>query len=60
MLALPITGMLAWGGQIKASAEVHEVLKSLLMLLVLVHVGAVLVHQFVWKTNIMQRMKRTG
>ncbi|MBF9056795.1 hypothetical protein HKCCA1065_09330 [Rhodobacterales bacterium HKCCA1065] len=38
----------------------HEVLKSLLMLLVLVHVGAVLVHQFVWKTNIMQRMKRAG
>ena len=60
MLALPITGMLAWGGQIEASAEVHEVLKSLLMLLVLVHVGAVLVHQFIWKTNIMQRMKRAG
>lgn len=58
LIALPITGGLAWG---RASAEmgfVHEVLRVALLLLIIAHVGAVLVHQFVWKTNLLARMTK--
>lgn len=60
LFALPLSGMAAWGGQVEAAADVHEALKAALLVLILAHIGAVLVHQFVWKTNIMARMKRAG
>lgn len=58
LIALPVTGALAWGGQMEAAGEAHEVLKTLLMLLVLAHIGAVVLHQLVWKTGILKRMMR--
>lgn len=58
LILLPVTGALAWGGQQEVAAEVHEVLKTLLLLLILAHVGAVAVHQFVWKTGLITRMIR--
>lgn len=58
LLALPITGGLAWFGGIEAMAEVHEAGKTVLMALVLLHVLAVLYHQFVLRTNIIDRMRR--
>jgi cytochrome b561 len=58
LIALPVSGALAWGGQMEAAGEAHELLKSLLMLLVLAHVGAVAMHQLVWKTGILRRMMR--
>ena len=36
----------------------NEVLKTLLLLLIALHVAAALVHQFIFKTNLMARMKR--
>lgn len=58
LIALPVTGALAWGGRQDAAAEVHEVLKTLLLLLILAHIGAVAMHQLVWKTGILGRMMR--
>ncbi|WP_162896762.1 cytochrome b [Ruegeria sp. AD91A] len=58
MLLLPVSGALAWFGGIEASAEVHEVMKTLMLVLVLLHILAALFHQFVLKTNLMARMRR--
>ena len=58
LIALPVTGALAWGGRQDAAAEAHEVLKTLLLLLILAHIGAVAMHQLVWKTGILRRMMR--
>ncbi|MBE0554349.1 MAG: cytochrome b/b6 domain-containing protein [Rhodobacteraceae bacterium] len=60
MVAVPLSGMAAWGGGIKAAGEAHEVLKTLLLLLVLVHVAAALWHQFWLKDGLIDRMKRPG
>ncbi|MEX0307785.1 MAG: cytochrome b [Ruegeria sp.] len=58
MVLLPISGALAWFGGIEASAEAHEILKTLMLVLVLLHVLAALFHQFILKTNLMGRMRR--
>jgi cytochrome b561 len=34
------------------------VLRAVLLLLIVAHVGAVAVHQFVWKTGLIRRMTR--
>jgi cytochrome b561 len=56
LILLPITGALAWGGQMALAGEVHEVLRAVLLLLIVAHVGAVALHQLVWKTAVMRRM----
>lgn len=59
MILMPVSGILAWFGGIYAAAEVHEVMKVLLLLLVALHLGGVLYQQFILKTNVMARMKPT-
>jgi cytochrome b561 len=58
LIALPISGVMAWGGQIEAAGDIHEVFRALLILLILAHIGAVVVHQVVWKTGLITRMTR--
>lgn len=58
LLALPITGVMAWGGELRSAGEVHQVLTNVFIALVVAHVGAVAVHQFVWKTGLLARMTR--
>lgn len=61
MLALPITGLLAWYGGVTALAEPHgEILKLLLWVMIALHVGAALYHQFVLKDNLLARMRKPG
>lgn len=60
MILVPISGGAAWFGGIHAAAEAHEVLKALILALVVLHVIGALYHQFILKTNIMERMKRAG
>ncbi|WP_319824699.1 cytochrome b [Thalassovita sp.] len=60
MLVVPFSGSMAWFGGVKPAAEAHEVLKTVLLLLVILHVAGALYHQFVLKTNLMQRMKKAG
>lgn len=58
MIAMPLSGMAAWFGGIRAAAEAHEVMKAALMALVAVHVIAALWHQFWLKDGLILRMKR--
>ena len=59
MLMMPITGLTAMFGDVELAGKIHGgPLKLLLFTLVAVHVGAVLVHQFYWKTDILRRMTR--
>ncbi len=57
LVALPVTGGLAWGMASEAMGDVHEVLRAVLMLMILLHVGAVAVHQLVWRTDLLSRMR---
>jgi cytochrome b561 len=58
LIALPITGVMAWGGRIEAAGDIHEVFRALLIVLILGHIGAVVVHRVVWKTGLLTRMTR--
>ncbi|NVO27482.1 cytochrome b [Donghicola sp. C2-DW-16] len=57
LVILPISGSVAWFGKIGTPAQVHEILTNVLLALVGIHVLAALVHQFVWKDNLLLRMK---
>lgn len=58
LLLLPATGGIAWGTQSAQAATVHWYLKTALLILIVGHVAAALIHQFVWKTNLLDRMRR--
>lgn len=58
LILLPVSGVMAWGGRMEGAGDAHEVLRALLMVLILAHVGAVVVHQVVWKTGLITRMMR--
>jgi cytochrome b561 len=58
LILLPVTGALAWGGRSEGASDAHEVLRAVLLLLIVAHVGAVAIHQFVWKTGLIRRMTR--
>lgn len=60
LVLLPLSGMAGWTLGIEAAAEAHEALTSLMLLLIAAHVGAVLVHQLVWRTGLMARMSLRG
>lgn len=57
MIVLPISGLMAWFGGVDLAAEGHEVLTSLLMILVGAHIAGALYHQFILKNGLMMRMK---
>ncbi|WP_420862437.1 cytochrome b [Algirhabdus cladophorae] len=57
LLLLPVTGAVAWGGANQGAANVHEILKFILLALIAAHIGAALIHQFVWKTDLLDRMR---
>ncbi|AHM04168.1 Cytochrome B561 [Roseibacterium elongatum DSM 19469] len=56
LFLLPVTGAAAWGGQMAGASTAHEVLKTVLLILIIAHVGAVALHQWVWKTGLIRRM----
>lgn len=58
LFLLPVTGAVAWAQASETASDAHEVLRALLLVLILAHIGAVLVHQFVWKTGLISRMTR--
>ena len=58
LILLPVTGALAWFGDIGAMAEIHEALQSLLLPLVALHVAGTLYHHVVRRTNLLRRMLR--
>lgn len=58
VLLTALSGMLAWGADIRPFAEVHEVLKTILMVTLIGHVAFALYHQFVKKDGSLMRMVR--
>jgi cytochrome b561 len=60
LLAVPLSGMAAWGAGIAGAGDVHEIMVNLALILVAGHVGAALFHQFVLKDNLMARMRLGG
>ncbi len=58
LVAMSVTGALAWFGGVTQAAQAHEVLKVALLALVLLHVLAVVFHRAVLKNDVMRRMIR--
>jgi cytochrome b561 len=59
MFLMPITGLTAMFGHVALAGRIHAgPLKLMLLALIAVHVSAVFVHQFYWKTDVLRRMTR--
>lgn len=57
LFAMPLGGIAAYYFGVEVAGELHGgVMKLLLWLLIVAHVGGALVHQFYWKTNVLARM----
>ncbi|MFN3845227.1 MAG: cytochrome b [Paracoccaceae bacterium] len=59
MVAVPISGAVAWFGGVSDAADAHEVLKTLLLVFVAAHVAAALLHQFWLKDGLLLRMRQS-
>ena len=61
MIAIPVTGLMAWFGGVTQAADLHgEVLTVLLWGVIGVHVAAALYHQFILKNGLLNRMRKPG
>ena len=58
MVLLPVSGIVAWFGEVEAAAEAHELMKNLMLLLILLHVAGALYHQFLLRDGLMDRMRK--
>jgi cytochrome b561 len=58
LILLPISGGIAWFGAQGWAAQGHVVLKTLLMILVILHVVAAFYHHFYLKTDVLNRMRK--
>lgn len=58
LIALPVTGALAWGIPSEFMGDTHEALRAALLFLIIAHLGAVILHMAVWKTGLIRRMTR--
>ncbi len=58
LLTLPVSGLVAWFGDVGTAGEMHELMKTVLMLLVFLHIGGALYQRFVLKTDVVNRMIR--
>lgn len=58
LVLLPVTGAVAWFRASEGAAEVHQILRAVLLALVVLHAGAALMHHFVFKTDVLRRMTR--
>ena len=60
MILLPVSGSVAWFLGVRDAAEVHEVMKTVMLVLIVLHVVGALYHQFVQKDGLMRRMSLRG
>jgi cytochrome b561 len=60
LVLVPLSGSVAWYASLGVAGEAHEVFKTLLLILIGLHVLAALFHQFVLKTNLIARMNPHG
>jgi cytochrome b561 len=60
LVVIPASGLFAWYGASRGAASVHEVLTSVLIALIGLHVAAALFGQFVQKSGVLVRMLTPG
>lgn len=60
LLVMPLTGLVAWFLGVHDAGEVHEAMKPVFVLLIVLHVLAVVWHRIVLKDDTMARMLRPG
>lgn len=58
LLAIPVLGAVAWFGGSGAAGSLHGLLVTVTLWLVVIHVGAALLHQFVLRDGLLRRMLR--
>ena len=58
LLALPLTGFIAWAGPVPVFGGIHGLLRLALLGLVLLHILAALYGQFIQRTGILKRMMK--
>lgn len=56
MFLAPVSGALTYFGSVEAAGEVHEIMKPLMIILVVAHVGGALYQHFWLKTDVLKRM----
>jgi len=59
LIAMPISGAVAWFRANEAAADAHSVMRVILLGLIALHVAGALYHQFVLKDGLMQRMRKS-
>ena len=57
LFALPLSGLAAWFGGIKPAGEAHELLINAALVLIIGHIVMALLHQFVLKDGLLDRMR---
>jgi cytochrome b561 len=58
LFAMPISGMMLWGGGIEAAGAVHSTLRFALLGLIALHIVGAVYHAFVLGSDVMSRMIR--
>jgi cytochrome b561 len=56
MLAVPGLGALAWFGAMENVGDLHVLVMNAMMILILVHAAAGLLHHYVFKDGLLARM----
>lgn len=56
LLVLPVTGLVAWIGGHGAAADLHEMLTTLLLAMIALHVAGAAYQQFVLRSDVLARM----
>lgn len=60
LLVVPALGAVAWFGGSEVMGDAHAAVKTLLMLLILLHIAGALYHRFIVKDDVMARMSLRG
>lgn len=58
MILVPVSGAVAWFGGIENAAEGHELLKTVLLIVVLIHFLGAVAQRVIFKSDVMTRMVR--
>lgn len=56
LVLVPVSGLVAWFGAWSDAGEAHKVLKTVLLVVVVLHFAGALFQRFVLKSDVMQRM----
>lgn len=58
MVLVPVSGAVAWFAGVENAAEGHEVMKSILLVIILIHILGAIVQRVIFKSDVMTRMMR--